>query len=229
MKPTFKGQRCSKGLPLRAVLSAWCGLNERIAKEWGIDVPWWYNERASLSIFAGAISSTGHFAFEEFSNEKRKVSPKAAKGHLSYNGRVDLYFCVRRKDFMAEAKMCWPRCGRLHPTRQRRIEESLALACKDIAISAPHGQRRLGMVFVAPRWRRSLKREIDARIEAWISKIAGVKCDAVAWIFPKATRTTHSSDFLYPGVAVLIKEVKRWRSPTRRQSQRPSPSRLVLS
>jgi hypothetical protein len=216
MFATKKGQRCARGLPLRRALNEWCKLNERIAKEWGGDVPWWYNERASLSIFAGAISSSGDFAFEEFSNEKRKASPRTSKVHLSYKGRVDLYFNIQGKDFIAEAKMCWPRCGRLHPTRQKMIEKFLAHACQDIAISAPYGQRRLGMLFVAPRWKRNLKAEIDARVDAWISRISAIDCDAVSWIFPKAASAIHSYGYLYPGVAVLIKEVRRWRKSPRR-------------
>ena len=217
MSTTKKGQRCAGGLPLRRALKEWCKLNERIVKEWGGDVPWWYNERASLSVFAGAISRSGDFAFEEFSSEKRQASPRTSKSHLSYKGRVDLYFNIRRKSFIAEAKMCWPRCDRLHPKRQKKIEQSLDHACQDVAISAPYGQRRIGMLFVAPRWNRNPKTDIARRVDDWIDKISAIECDAVAWIFPKAATAVYSGGYLYPGVAVLIKEVRRWRrKPTRR-------------
>ena len=122
---------------------------------------------------------------------------------------MDLYFNISRKDFIAEAKICWPRCGRLNPDRQQMIERELAHACGDIRKAKPDGQRRLGMLFVTPRWRTSLRHDIDRRIDAWISKITAIDCDAVSWVFPASARRTKAYDYLYPGTVVLIKEVKR--------------------
>lgn len=210
MTKTKKGEYCKRGLPLLPVLCEWRKLNERIADEWHYwDVPWWYNERASFSVLAGAIWNSGEFAFEEFSDEKRRSSPRSLRSHKLYNGRVDLYFNIRGKDFIAEAKICWPRCGRLNFFRQNMIENSLADACRDIRKSKPYGQRRLGMLFVAPRWRSSLKHEIDHRIDVWISRIKEIDCDAMAWTFPAGARRFQEYGYIYPGVAVFIKEVKR--------------------
>lgn len=211
MTKTKSGCWCRKGLQLRPILREWRKLNQRIARKWNYcgDVPWWYNERASLSVFAGAVWNAGHFAFEEFSDEKRRLSPRSSKFQKPYSGRVDIYFNIRRKDFIAEAKICWPRCGRLASERQKRIEDGLASACRDIRLSEPHGQCRLGILFVTPCWKTSLKREIDQRIDEWIAKVSAIDCDAISWIFPANTRTAHLGKYLFPGAAVLIKEVRR--------------------
>jgi hypothetical protein len=211
MNKTKSGCLCRKDLPLRSVLREWQKLNERIAQEWisSKDVPWWYNERASLSVFAGAVWNSGAFSFEEFSDEKRKISKRSLKFHRAYSGRVDLYFNIRKRDFIAEAKICWPRCGRLSSGRQKMIEEGLIHACHDIRISKPNGQRRLGVLFVSPRWKTNLKHDMNDRIDQWISRICEIDCDAVAWIFPADSRKIHAYDYFYPGTAVLIKEVRR--------------------
>src|SRR5262245_34034370 len=49
------------------LLWEWTSVIERVVRVWyQDDVPWWYNERASLSLFAGAIWKVGGIAFEEF-------------------------------------------------------------------------------------------------------------------------------------------------------------------
>ena len=68
------------------------------------DVPWWYNERASLSVFAGAIWRAGGHCFEEYSDEKRDFRRRSHRLGKGYPGRVDLYLSWRRFDFIAEAK-----------------------------------------------------------------------------------------------------------------------------
>lgn len=210
MPKAIKGIRCKKGLPIRSVLTEWQKWNSRIASKWlNKDVPWWYNERASLSVFVGAIWNSGHFAFEEFSDEKRSISQRTRKFHKTYSGRVDLYFNVGKRDFIAEAKICWPRCSRLSASRQAIVEDHLAYACRDIRKSNPHGQRRLGILFVAPRWKTSLRQDIDQRIDAWVAKIVDIDCDAISWVFPAKTRTLKAYGYFYPGAAVLIREVRR--------------------
>ena len=75
-----------KLLSLHAVLREWVRLNRLLGRQWSNsigDLPWWYNERALLSLFAGAVWRTGGYAFEEFSDLKHKGIRKR-KG----NGRV---------------------------------------------------------------------------------------------------------------------------------------------
>jgi hypothetical protein len=52
---------------LSPVLKYWQVLNE----SWeGGDVPWWYNERASVGFLAGAVWKYGGWVMEEFGAEK---------------------------------------------------------------------------------------------------------------------------------------------------------------
>ena len=210
MSKTKKRHYCKLGLPLRTVLRKWITLNERIARDWQYkDVPWWYNERAALSIFSGGIWNSGEFAFEEFSDEKRTVSARSRRFHRTYKGRVDLYFNIAGKEFIAEAKVCWPRCSRINGDNLKIIRKYLGEACADVRISKPRGQRRLGILFVVPRWKRELRHEIDRRIDSWVAKVSELDCDAAAWLFPAGTRKLRLRSTLYPGTAVLIKEVRR--------------------
>ena len=61
---------------------------DKIADDWAHsrDVPWWYNERASLSVFARAVWASGEVAFEEFFEEKRTVSRRTHKFRGPYSG-----------------------------------------------------------------------------------------------------------------------------------------------
>jgi hypothetical protein len=64
-----------------------------MAKEWlnVKDVPWWYNERASLSLFAGAVWGCHGWVFEEF-GIWRKIASKRGVKYTS--GRRDIEFEV---------------------------------------------------------------------------------------------------------------------------------------
>lgn len=87
---------------LYAVLEEWVKLNRNIGRQWSKevgDLPWRYNERALLSLFAGAVWRIGGHAFEEFSEVKHSGRRKR-KG----NGRVDLWFETSGREFRAEAK-----------------------------------------------------------------------------------------------------------------------------
>ena len=89
---------------LRPVLQKWVALNRTLYQNWGKkDCPWWYNERAILSIFAGAIWRSGGLAFEEFSNLKRKKSRRRNR-YRKYAGRSDLYFQIKSKEYVVEVK-----------------------------------------------------------------------------------------------------------------------------
>lgn len=81
---------------LRPVLEKWISVNRELAVHWASagDAPWWYNERALISVFAGAVWRTGGHAFEEYSTEKRGDRRESW-------GRVDLEFAAGRQEFRA--------------------------------------------------------------------------------------------------------------------------------
>lgn len=89
---------------LKSILNSWITNNVRLADAWkGKDVPWWYNERALLSVFSGGIWKKGGVVFEEFSTTKTWKS-KSGLRREPYQGRQDIYFKLGKHEFIGEAK-----------------------------------------------------------------------------------------------------------------------------
>jgi hypothetical protein len=64
----------AKKLPILAdVLWEWLGVMDRYVRLSGGDLPWWYNERASISVFAGAVWRTGERADQARWQARRAV------------------------------------------------------------------------------------------------------------------------------------------------------------
>ncbi len=205
----FKGIHCKPNLPLSNILKKWVSLNTKIANTWKHrnDVPWWYNERADISIFAGAAWLSHSLVFEEFVDEKTKKHNGAQKERRKFRGRVDLYLDIDGQDFIIEAKHCWSGASSVNVDTAKKIQRVMNQAYADIRKSHPHGQRRLAFVFVVPDIKVAYQKTMDQRIRAWINKIEKIDCDAMAWIFPVESRKIKWRKSYYPGVALLVKEV----------------------
>ncbi len=150
---TISDTYCPRLKCLQPVLREWVRLNERIAHAWRRwpDVPWWYNERASLSVIAGAISLTGGIAFEEFSEKKRAIGQKSRRVmRRRYSGRIDIYMEINGNEFIGEAKFCWPSASTVWRNQTKYMTQFLDYAKRDVRKSHPDGQRRLAMVFASP-------------------------------------------------------------------------------
>jgi hypothetical protein len=69
------------------------------------DAAWWYNERAILSLFAGAIWSSNGWAFEEFATTKReRVATKRKHRRDGARGDLEFWWPSSNKYFQCEAK-----------------------------------------------------------------------------------------------------------------------------
>src|SRR5689334_19566240 len=97
---SISGARGGRG-NFKRVFEEWVKINTRLANEWAElgDAPWWYNERASLSLLAGAVWLCGGTAFEEYAADKKHLGKR-----IRYRGRSDIYFFLGGKHYMAEAK-----------------------------------------------------------------------------------------------------------------------------
>jgi hypothetical protein len=64
--------RNSSGRRLEELLWEWISVVERTVRRWpdDDDAAWMYNERASISIFGGAVWRMGGVVFEEFVTDK---------------------------------------------------------------------------------------------------------------------------------------------------------------
>ncbi len=201
MPTTIKGVDCRSLGFLKGVLRQWVATNIRFVREWNHndDLPWWYNERASLSVLAGAVWQKGGLAFEEFMTDKRK------KRRSTYSGRCDLYLKIRQHEFIAEAKQCWSVAAQITDKTTACIEQRLRDACMDIRKCPAYGQRKLGVLFAGIA--KSEKTGVDQYVEQWVAALKRVDYSCCAWVFPQRSRGASFNSVFYPGLALLIREV----------------------
>jgi hypothetical protein len=201
---TIRGVSSGHLPKLEDVLWEWVALQERFARleNWK-DVPWWYNERASLSGFAGAVWRAGGLVLEEYITEKRDISSAKDRKFQSV-GRSDMYLVVSRSWFIVEAKQCWTRLQDEEPAEE--VHLALRAAEAEVGRAKTYGrERRLAAAFVAPRLPVSYRRQIDMGIEAWIHAMSTVPDCARAWVFPEEARHMLWAKKFYPGAAVFIR------------------------
>ncbi len=87
------------------------------------------------------------------------------------------------------------------------VKEKLDIACGEARTLTGYGARRLGMVFVVPRYpwpRRSHGHEF---LSAWQAQLLKLRVGALAWSLPLVARNLRSTNYVYPGVAVIVREV----------------------
>gem|GEM_PF-3217599 len=181
-----------------------CGLHN--------DLPWAYNERASVSVLAAAAWKLKNgCALEEYRDRKRDVSRKDKRTGRSkeVKGRVDLYVCNQVGTGIAmEAKQI-ETIIRI-PAKlkyfddlavdKRNIGHAMARAWKSTKrLRADTADKRYSLTFVAPIFRlESSKGErgaIDAAVNAWLQSLKDYlvrrpKSEEIlgAWVFPPQAR-----------------------------------------
>jgi hypothetical protein len=185
------------------LLWEWTSIIERTVRVWHpAGIPWWNTERASLSLFAGAIWKAGGIAFEEFSAE-RVSSPNNAR-----RGRIDLYFSYWGKDFVAEAKQCWPNVGhRTQQPAQEVVATSLQQAICEVQTVAAEYNQKLAIVFATPWFPIAEMQEIGQCLKYWQREAEAVVCDCKAVYWLRECSWAEVNGYVYPGGAVFIKLV----------------------
>ena len=184
-------------------LESWIETTTRIAKAWQPDdIPWWYNERALVSIFAGAVWLAGGIAFEEFRTERR-VPGKRTR----YSGRQDLFIQIGKNRFLAESKILWSAASAPNAQPSVTIGKALDQACEEVQRTPSYGERRLGIVFARPYVRWKHQELIDSHIERWLEKARQIGYSCCAWVFPAESRVFGDELNILPGMAVFIREV----------------------
>ena len=206
MSQTIQGKHLPQLRQFKSVFDQWIETNIRVAKSWFPYVPWWYNERALLSFFAGSVWRANAVALEEFSTEKRYS--KEAKSNSPYAGRQDLYIEIGRHMFICEAKVCWSGMTLAKMQPSAHIDEMLDKACSDVRkVRAFDGERRLGILFARPYIRVAKSEFMEERIGTWLREIREVEYSCCAWVFPAKGRYAEGGPDLLPGVAVFMREV----------------------
>lgn len=165
------------------------------------DAPYWYNERATLSTFAGAVWKAGGFALEEYRSTKRR-------GEKRTKGRIEIYFRWLGKDYAGEAKQLWFRLTKRKGKYLfgRRIQERMESAIRGAKAIPRSEGTRLGLVFIVPSINRSIFR--PNYIHDIVDELHEQKYDLCAWCFPKCARKLRDKKNIYPGTALVI---DRWK------------------
>jgi hypothetical protein len=197
----------SGNLPsLKPIIDAWIDeILQRYVNYFSEDVPWRYNERATLSSLAAAAWMVeGGISLEEYKRQKGKKSNPLT-------GSCDLFLGTKRACFECEAKQTWCAVGRKAWTGVERARSGLKDACDDAKeLPETKGVRRLGLCFLIPYLPIGDKDYVVEQIKKWLKGLDGLKKerDCIAWAFPEKTRYIERSDKqIYPGVVLLVKEV----------------------
>ncbi len=150
----------------------------------------------------------GGVVLEEYSTEKATRSRSGHRARTRAFGRGDMAFRLGRRDYVIEAKQCWPRLGR--PGALTLVRESLVAALGDVRRAyAEPGTRRLAVVFAAPRTPRL--HAMRAELAEWIAAAGSFSQCARAWVFPAAGRklVSEKNGRVYPGAAIFLKALNR--------------------
>lgn len=143
---------------LLPILEQWISINkEYIEQHKSEDCLHWYNERANIGAFAGAVWRSGGYALEEYSAKKGTEDNRA-------NGRVDLYFCNNTNQAIVEAKMEWLYFGKRTRLALQEKADRVTAKAKADTINSLHANPYdlgLGISFISTYW----KENYDATIE----------------------------------------------------------------
>ena len=162
---------------LTPIVERWMDLIEEYSSKMkNKDALYWYNERATLSTFAGAIWLSRGIALEEFSSTKIKST--RGKSTKTKSGRTDLWFYFNGKEYIVEAKQISPSMHYSEKDIIDQLQNTLEKeACNDAAeFSPPKFHKkclRIGVVFLTPYLPKSYKNkhEIKSKILALKKKI----------------------------------------------------------
>jgi hypothetical protein len=190
---------------LHPILEEWKSMMQD--SEWRKkDAPWWYNERALLSLFAGAIWKCEGWAFEEFATSKRTLSKRGRRTERA--GRGDIMFQIGEEICVAEAKQCWPILGHRNHNAMSTVKEALNEARIQSSRLPSEGQK-LGIVFGVPCLHESKQGDSEKILHDFISRFTSLKNTTITWVFPREKRTLKGGDgYIYPGIVLMLKPLR---------------------
>lgn len=219
---------------LEILLSAWIKAIVRYTSANELDNPWWYNERASLSVLAGAAWTLKNWhALEEFSTRKRHrtLEPGVDSGSLRH-GRCDLYIQSPGSSFAIEAKQTVQSIG-ARSDGNTFADRAIRKAWEDSGdLSHWEADRRFAVTFIVPSIPMSevlinktgeekvCVRKVEQAIKDWLTDQScflgtSKKRTGIAFVFPQLGNPYYAeSGRYYPGVVIVFEE--RYRAHRRK-------------
>lgn len=203
--------------PLRPVLDAWINCIIQYVELFdGGDLPYWFNERANVSILSAAAWKAGMVALEEFpsnkvpqSSEDEETNSALRKEMNAKKGRCDLYLANSDLEFFVEAKVDYPNIT----STSDCFRQGLSYIAQDRRNVGSQNSIHLSALFCAPF---SFKqRASEQEISNHLSLALQEPMDAHAWVIPsKAQETASHNDSYYPMVSLFLKVVRPTHSQT---------------
>ncbi len=190
---------------IRDVLNKWISIQKEYIKKLD-DYPWWYNERASIGILAAAAWKTSNVALEEYSTIKGIRTEKRK------SGRCDIYFSAGNEHFAGEAKQAWISSGsRIRKPIKEKLNEALDKATQSTKELQKQEGRSLSICFAVPHFPKADKRNLNKLICNFVEELRNSNASSYAYYFINHNNVDCEGDDgqLYPGNAILIKEIKR--------------------
>ncbi|WP_262927217.1 hypothetical protein [Phytohalomonas tamaricis] len=187
-----------------------------------VDNCWWYNERASLSVLAGAAwRAKGWLALEEFSTGKRGERVEGVDSGSIRNGRCDLYITNQDESFAFEAKQAWQPIGN-KTTGDLDVNRALAKAWQDVGeLHNYEADTRIAATFIVPSIPISQAsedgeiqpRKVREAVNSWLESMAGFerlagKQTAYAYVFPANCEHYFNEDIgrVFPGTVLVLEK-----------------------
>ena len=204
---TFRGYKIKgrKGLSnWSSLLEEWLLAIERYCRLMdGEDAPYYYNERANISVLSGAAWRAGWVSLEEFQQEKGYSNQKKK------NGRADLWLASEKDSELVEAKYKWI-CMESNEMA-RIINEIMESASDDVKKSRASSKniKAIGIGFFPVYKNKKHVQDIDKLIESTINEFKKQNFHAMAWCFPKEMRgyVSKKSNNMLPGIIMLAKNI----------------------
>ncbi len=206
------GSRNGSGA-LQTALENWCDI--MLLKDgWpDHDAPWWYNERASVSQWAGAIWRSRPTVERAWVLEEYAVTRLDSRSLRETQGRCDLMFELGEHKIIAEAKQVWfndldsADCSVV-------LRDSLDEAKNQVVTAPDHdgSYKRYALAFVVPVVNAQLNEDrgrLDTQLTKLVDSVHQTAPTALtAWGFPEARRIGLESPryrgTYYPGCILVL-------------------------
>jgi hypothetical protein len=184
---------------LRPIFQQWIEINQEYCDTYpSEDCPYWYNERAAVSILAGAVWKSGGLALEEFSSNKKY-------GRSAYLGRADLWFSFGRKrqDYLIEAKYERLSLFSTSYKLEKRIAKNIKSAIADAKNSQEDAALMLGVTFLVPYIPPSAQNNENQRLVDFYKLLKGMQLDVLAIYFNPYGMKDEEYGYSYPCIAMV--------------------------
>lgn len=194
---------------------------ETIIEEWIVavekftritnDAPYWYDERANVSVLAGAAWRSGKIALEEFQQNKTETANQQDEQHIKERrGRSDLWIQDERNSDFVEAKFKWLNLA--DNNKNTIAQKTLESAVADAERVAPYENfGKIGVAFLPVYIKKQdcpRVSSLNGKIYSAIDEILSIKCSLVAWTFPRKMRDyIYNDDERLPGIILLAKKI----------------------